>query len=78
MSHKIVATEVRKLGFEDYLKKYKSKMSKKQLYEVCRDYMHINYLLNGHTHVVVTNKVLEKYEESGDEHEKKTEVPGMR
>ncbi len=67
-SHKIVAAEVRKLGLEDYLKKYKSKMSKKQLYIIARDYIHENYMLNGHTHVVVTNKILEQYEGSGGDH----------
>ncbi len=70
-SHKIVATEVRKLGLEDYLKKYKSKMSKKQLYTIARDYIHENYMLNGHTHVVVTNKILEQYEDvKGEKHDK--------
>ena len=66
-SHKIVAAEVRKLGLEEYLKKYKSKMSKKQLYQIARDYIHENYILNGHTHVVVTNKVLAQFESPGGE-----------
>lgn len=71
-SHKIVAAEVRQLGLEDYLKKYKSKMSKKQLYTIARDYIHENYMLNGHTHVVVTNKILEQYEGTGgDRHVEK-------
>ena len=65
MSHKIVASEVRKLGLMEYLKKYKSKMSKKQLYQIGRDYMEENYMLNGHTHVIVTNKLLEQFEDSG-------------
>ena len=63
MSHKIVPAEVRKMGLIEYLKKYKSKMSKKQLYQIGRDYMNENYLLNGHTHVIVTNKVLKQFEE---------------
>lgn len=63
MSHKIVAAEVRKMGLIEYLKKYKSKMSKKQLYQIGRDYMNENNLLNGHTHIVVTNKVLKQFEE---------------
>lgn len=63
MSHKIIAAEVRKMGLIEYLKKYKSKMSKKQLYQIGRDYMNENHLLNGHTHIVVTNKVLKQFEE---------------
>lgn len=63
MSHKIVATEVRKMGLIDYLEKYKSKMSKKQLYQIGRDYMTENYLLNGCTHAQITNKVLKQFEE---------------
>ena len=66
-SHKIVAAEVRKLGLEDYLKKYKSKIKKKQLYTIARDYIHENYMLNGHTHVVVTNEILKNYEDSKEE-----------
>lgn len=62
-SHKILAVEIRKLGLEEYLKKYKSKMSKNQLYKITKDYIHENYMLNGHTHVIVTNKIIEQYEE---------------
>lgn len=66
-SHIIIAAEVRKLGLEDYLKKYKSKMSKRQLYNITRDYIHENYLLNGHTHIVVTNEILKQYENNQKE-----------
>ena len=61
-SHSIHPEEVRKLGLIEYLKKYKSKMSKKQLYEIGTRYMNENYMRNGNTHAVITNAVMKYYE----------------
>ena len=67
MSHKIIAEEVRKMGLIEYLKKYKSKMSKKQIYQIGRNYMWENYMLNAHTHALLTNKILKQLEEDQEE-----------
>lgn len=55
--------EVRRIGMIEYIKKYKTKMSKRQLYDLGVRYMYHNYMLNGHTHAVVVNKVLYELED---------------
>ena len=52
MKFEIYADEVRREGMLEYLKTHRTKLTKKQIFDLTWSYMYENYMLNGHTHAV--------------------------
>ncbi len=67
MKFEIYADEVRREGMLEYLKTHRTKLTKKQIFDLTWSYMYENYMLNGHTHAVVVNKALKGYPKARDE-----------